>query len=577
MIKLNKIIRPAVLLTLMLISIFMYSCEYNDLGLFTTLDDEEETGNGKNAVKDLDVNSKEFFLKLKEKQKNKNLLNDVNVRKAIFYAIDREKIVNELLGEYGEVLDSLFVKDSYYYYSAWSEYNYDLVKAKEFLSKAGYGVDNPLYITIGSGDTISRQTIKKMIKEDLDEIGIEIWILNESSEEWYPDCVMKGNYELGILSIYNFDGSILNYHFSSDKMPIYETDENKNCGNFYWYESLDADEILMRAANESDTGKKKELFQDFQDILAQEAVMLPLYSRLFSIAYNNKKIESIDISIKNNRIFFNIENWVLSGKEQENKDEINEVVIGDKWENFKLPNLFDTNYISNMVLKGLWEINEKGDYEPVLVEEDYVSSNDIIASIPGLEKKVTLKDKIFWQDGTPITSEDVKYTYDTILENDSIMDINEDYSKIEGIEIINKKEFNIVFKENVKDWKKLFGIIFQEGSLEDMDIYNFSVEDIITNGPYKIAEYVNGEYLLLEKNDFYFGEAPEIDNIRILFDTDFNNLVGMLKNEEIDLLRIKNFDLELIRNLDENEDLNLRVKPGNWLEHLAICLKPVEG
>ncbi|GAH91293.1 unnamed protein product, partial [marine sediment metagenome] len=239
----------------------------------------------------------------------------------------------------------------------------------------------------------------------------------------------------------------------------------------------------------------------------------------------------------------------MSGKEQENKDEINEVVIGDKWENFKLPNLFDTNYISNLVLKGLWEINEKGDYEPVLVEEDYVSSNDIILSIPGLEKRVTLKDKIFWQDGTPITSEDVKYTYDTILENDSIMDINEDYSKIEGIEIINKEEFNIVFKENVKDWKKLFGIIFQEGSLEDMDIYNFSVEDIIANGPYKIAEYVNGEYLLLEKNDFYFGEAPEIDHIRILFDTDFNNLVGMLKNEEIDLLKIKNFDLELIRNL----------------------------
>ncbi|MBA7482414.1 hypothetical protein ES707_17900 [subsurface metagenome] len=577
MIKLNKIIRPAVLLALMLISIFMYSCEYNDLGLFTTLDDEEETGNGKNAVKDLDVNSKEFFLELKGKQKNKNLLDDVNVRKAIFYAIDREKIVNELLGEYGEVLDSLFAKDSYYYHLVWSEYNYDLGKAKEFLSNAGYGVDNPLYITIGSGDTISRQTIKKMIKEDLDKIGIEIWILNKPSEEWYQDCVMKGNYELGILSIYNFDGSILNYHFSSDKMPIYKTDENKNCWNFYWYESLDADEILRRAANESDTGKKKELFQDFQDILARDAVILPLYSRLFSIAYNNKKIESIEINIKNNRIFFNIENWVLSGKEQENKDEINEVVIGDKWENFKLPNLFDTNYISNLVLKGLWEINEKGDYEPVLVEEDYVSFNDIIASIPSLEKKVTLKNKIFWQDGTLITSEDVKYTYDVILRNDSIKNIDEDYSRIERIEIINEEEFNIVFNENVKDWKKLFGIIFQEGSLEDMDICNFSVEDIIANGPYKIAEYVNGEYLLLEKNDFYFGEAPEIDHIRILFDTDFNNLVGMLNDEEIDLLNIKYFDLELMRKLDENEDLNLWVKPGNILEHLAICLKPVEG
>ncbi len=577
MIKLNKIIRPAVLLALMLISIFMYSCEYNDLGLFTTLDDEEETGNGKNAVKDLDVNSKEFFLELKGKQKNKNLLDDVNVRKAIFYAIDREKIVNELLGEYGEVLDSLFAKDSYYY-PAWSEYNYDLGKAEEFLSKAGYGVDNPLYITIGSiSRSSTKQMIKEMIKKDLSKIGVEIWILNEPPEEWYQDCVMKGNYELGVWAIENSYGSKLNCMFSSEKIPCYETEENKDCANFYWYNNLNATENLKKIINENDTVKKKELFQDFQDILARDAVVLPLYSRLFAIAYNNKKIKDIDFSIKNNKIFFNIENWVLSDKEQIGADELNEIDVGYKGENYILSNPLDLDYISNLVLKGLWEINEKGDYEPVLVEEDYVSFNDIIASIPSLEKKVTLKNKIFWQDGTLITSKDVKYTYDVILRNDSIKNIDEDYSRIERIEIINEEEFNIVFNENVKDWKKLFGIIFQEGSLEDMDICNFSVEDIIANGPYKIAEYVNGEYLLLEKNDFYFGEAPEIDYIRILFDTDFNNLVGMLKSEEIDLLNIKYFDLELMRKLDENEDLNLWVKPGDILEHLAICLKPVEG
>lgn len=578
MIKLNKIVRPAVLLALMLISIFMYSCEYNDLGLFTTLDDEEETGNGKNAVKDLDVNSKEFFLELKGKQKNKNLLDDVNVRKAIFYAIDREKIVNELLGEYGEVLDSLFAKDSYYYHPAWSEYNYDLGKAKEFLSNAGYGVDNPLYITIGSiSGNSTKQMIKEMIKKDLRKIGIEIWIFNKPSEEWYQDCVMKGNYELGVWAIENSYGSKLNCMFSSEKIPCYETEENKDCANFYWYNNLNATENLKKIINENDTVKKKELFQDFQDILARDAVVLPLYSRLFAIAYNNKKIKDIDFSIKNNKIFFNIENWVLPDKEQIGADELNEIDVGYKGENYILSNPLDLDYISNLVLKGLWEINEKGDYEPVLVEEDYVSFNDIIASIPSLEKKVTLKNKIFWQDGTLITSEDVKYTYDVILRNDSIKNIDEDYSRIERIEIINEEEFNIVFNENVKDWKKLFGIIFQEGSLEDMDICNFSVEDIIANGPYKIAEYVNGEYLLLEKNDFYFGEAPEIDHIRILFDTDFNNLVGMLKSEEIDLLNIKYFDLELMRKLDENEDLNLWVKPGNILEHLAICLKPVEG
>jgi len=49
----------------------------------------------------------------------------------------------------------------------------------------------------------------------------------------------------------------------------------------------------------------------------------------------------------------------------------------------------------------------------------------------------------------------------------------------------------------------------------------------------------------------------------------------MLKDGEIDLLSIPT-DLDLMRDLKENEDLNLWVEPGNMLEHLAICLKQKE-
>ena len=569
-----------VLLILIFISIYMCSCEYNNLGLFNTLDDEEETGNEKNVDNELDIGSKEFFLELKKEQKNKNLLNNVNVRKAIFYAIDREKIVNELLGEYGEVLNSLFTKDSYYYHPVWSEYDYDSGKAKEFLGKAGYGVDNPLVITIGATSGKSAEwIIEEMIKEDLRKIGIEILIFNRPSEEWYQDCVMKGNYELGVWAIENSYGSKLNSMFSSEKIPCYETEENKDCANFYWYNNFNADEILTKIMNENDTVKKKELFQDFQDILARDAVVLPLYSRLFAVAYNNKKIKDIDFSIKNNKIFFDIENWILSNKEEESEDKINEIIIGYKGEYCKLSNLFNMDYINSLVLKGLWEINEKGEYESVLVEEEYVSSNDITTSMPTLKRKITLKDNIFWEDGTPITSGDVKYTYDVILENDSIMNIDEDYFRIEGIEIINEKEFNIVFKENVKDWKKLFSVILKEGLLEAKyikEINNFHVKDIIANGPYKVGECVDGAYFLLKKNEFYFGELSKIDSIRILFYTDINNLIGMFKDGDIDLLEIPT-DLHLMKDLEEYEKFNLLVKPNNVLEHLAICLKPVEG
>ena len=578
MIKLNKIVLT-ILLILIFISIFMYSCEYNDLGLFTTVNEKDEADSGKNTIEELDINSKEFFLESKEKQMNKNPLNDINIRKAIFYAIDRERIVNELYGEYNKVLNSLFAEDSYYYNPSWSEYDYDLNKAKEFLSKAGFGVDNPLYITIGTTSDKSeeqKQIIEDMIKEDLDKIGIKLGIFNKPSEEWYPDYVLSGNYELGVLSIKNFDGSSLNSYFSSDKLTSLATEENKNCLNFYWYKNSDADEILKKVINESDAEKRKELFQNLQDILAQDAVILPLYNKLFAIAYNNKKIKNVDFSIKNNKIFFDIENWILSNKKEESEDKINEIIIGYKGEYCKLSNLFNMDYINSLVLKGLWEINEKGEYESVLVEEEYVSSDYITTSMSTLKRKITLKDNIFWEDGTPITSGDVKYTYDAMLKEGIIINIDEDYSRIEEIEIINEKEFNIVFKENVKDWKKLFSVILKEGLLEARDINNFSVENIVANGPYKVVECVDGEYLLLKKNEFYLGELSEIDSIKILFDTNINNLIDMFIEREVDLLEIP-ADLDLMKDLEEDEDFDLLVKPNNVLEHLAICRKPVEG
>lgn len=567
---------------MMVTSISLYSCEYDGMRL-VTIDDGTGAIDGKEDTDIPDVSDSEFFLQSREKQKNKNPLDDINVRKAIFFAIDREKIVDTLLGEYGEVLDSLFAKDSFYYYPAWSEYDYDINKAKEYLSKSGYSIDNPLYIYIGAtSEKSAEQRIEDMIKEDLDKIGIKLWISNKPSKEWYQDYVEKGNYELGIWSIYNFDGSSLFYNFNSGKIPPLKTEENKNCENFYWYENLNVDEILNKIGNENDLEVKKELLINLQDLLVQDAVILPLYSRLFSIAYNNKKISKIDVSIKNNKIFYNMENWVLSGEEKNDENSKNEIIIGYQGEDYEFTGPFNFDYISDLLVRGLWRIDEKGEYEAILVEEDdYFDENingimdlEDINETTDLEINIRLKDKIFWEDEDPITSEDVKYTYDSILGNGDL-NIDEDYSKVKEIKLINEKEFKIIFKENVNNWKKLFPVVLKEGSLDEKDLRDFSFDDIIANGPYKIGEYKEREYLTLVKNESYSGKEPEIDSIKILFDVDINNLVSMLRDEEIDLLNIP-VDLDLMTSLEEEEDFNLLVKPGNLLEHLAICLKPEE-
>ncbi len=575
MIKSKKIIVLFMFVIITCVGIFLCSCEYNDIVLLSPIDDENVIESGENNTEELSINSKEFFLAQKEKQMDKNNLNDINIRKAIFYAIDRERIVEELYGKYNKVINSLFPEDSFYCYQSWSQYNYDPDKAKEFLNKAGYGVGNPLYITIGSiSDSETKDIIEEIIREDLDNIGIKVWIFNKPSDEWYGDYVGNGEYELGIWSVYNFDGSSLNYSFNSEKMPPLATEENKNCENFYWYDNPEVDSILRNLESENNINKRKELFENLQDMVANDAVVLPLYSRIYAIAFNNEKIEEMDISIRNNEVFFNLENWVLCNGWQLEDSEDNEIVIGYKGEDYDLSDLLNLDYISDLMTKGLWQLNENGEYEDVLASAERYQGYSI-TSVYNRKIKVMLEDDIFWEDGEPITSEDVRYTYDIILENEGVIDNCEDYSRIEEIEVVNEKEFNIVFKEYISDYKKLFGLILPEGLLAEKDISNLSIEDIVSNGPYKLDKYVRGEYILLEKNNYYFKEIPDIDRIRVLFDTDINNLIGMLEDKEVDILSIP-FDIDLVEGLDENKNFGLLIKPGNMIEQMALCLKPKE-
>lgn len=558
-------ITVSVLCMIACFSVLTVSCEYGDLELFESLNNTDEIESEESIDEEEYIGSGEFFLELKEKQENKKPLSDINIRRAIFYAIDREEIVQELFGEYNEVLNSLFGRNSYFYNPSWSEYDHDLNKAKEFLGNAGYGTDNPLYITIGSRNNNSKyQIIEEMIKEDLDKIGIKIWVFNKPPEEWYPDYVVKGNYELGLWSIENYYGDDLNSMFNSNKLPSYETEENKNCLNFYWYSNSNIDRILSRITEEKDKDEKKDLLKQFQDVLAGDAVVLPLYSRLYSIAYNKEKIKNLEVDIRDNRVFYDVDSWRLAEEESE-------IIIGCEEKDCGPFDLFKPNFIKDLLIADLWEINENGEYEPVLVEESGIDSS----GEAGAAVRVLLKDEIFWENGDAITAEDVEYTYDTMIRDEGIIGIDEDYSKIEEIEVINEKEFNIVFREYFEDWEKLFGIVLPLGVLEDVDIYDFNIEDVMASGRYKLSERSSGEYLLMEKNEFYYEESPEVERIIFLFDADINNLIGMLREEEIDLLNVP-FDLELITNLEEDEDIGLLIQPGDLMEHLAISLKPVE-
>jgi len=568
----NKTIFYTILIFLLIGNIFIVSCDYGELGLSPgyegTREEEEESSSAPS-----EFSSEEFFLEMKSKQKDKNPLNDINVRRAIFYAIDRNKIVETLLGDYGLVLNSLFGKNSDYHYTAWSKYYYDLDKAKEHLKMAGYSLSNPLYITIGTNEeSESRKIIEELIKEDLEKVGINIWIFNKSSKDWYIDYVKNGNYELGIWALYTYDGKNIENYFCSEKIPPLETNDNTYCNNFYWYDSKEFNSTLRKFNKEEDLEEKKELSKDLQGILAEDAVILPLYSRIFSIAYNNR-IDGIKLNIEDGNFLENIGDWDIIDRSEEDSIEI---VVGYQHEPYVLNPFIHENsfkgYMSSLIIKGLWEINEKGEYVPLLVKELYKEDNEEDIKY-NLSANIKLKDDIYWQDGSPITAEDIRATWESVIRDESIAYDNSDYQNIKDIEIVNEKEFNIIFEQYFDNWKGLFTIIFPKDKLKGKQLSYLFENNIFSCGPYKIKNWVKEEYIVLEKNEYYFGDEPEIDSIKFLFNSDINYLISLLKNGEVDILSIP-ADLSLMEELEEDEDINLLIEQGNLWEHLALCLKP---
>ncbi len=544
------------------------SCSYEDLGLKEV---EAEDITESHSLDD--ISNEDFFYRLKNQQRTQNPFNDLHIRKAILHAVDRERIVEEILGPYGSVLNSLFCSDSPYYYPAWEQYDYDLDLAQEYLQRAGYGPQNPLYVTIGFTErSQAREKIAKIIREDLSQIGIEIWLEDHNSKDWYSSVLKTGDYEMGIWALYNFDGLDLENYFASYKIPPMETSENRSCSNYYWYRNDDVDQVLQDVSYTEDVHQRQAHYTDLQQILADDAVIMPLYSRLYTIAHNHQ-IENISVHPENGCMLAGLDQWTVEFDLEDRA-----VVIGYEEEPLVINPFVNSplfnRYLNGVLFKGLWSKNMEGAYDNVLVREYSRIQSKVAVSTPMFD--VTLLDNIYWEDGSPIDSEDVYYTWQAVIGNEALLHQNPAYENIKDIEITSDKQFRIILHNSMDNWKDLFStLIPADVYLQDADKINPYEDLMVSNGPYTIAGWVKGQHILLERNENYRGPRPDIEYLQFAFNSDTNQLISALKAGDIDVLSVP-ADLRLLEEIEENAHLELIVEEGNLWEHLAFCLKPLD-
>jgi peptide/nickel transport system substrate-binding protein len=185
----------------------------------------------------------------------------------------------------------------------------------------------------------------------------------------------------------------------------------------------------------------------------------------------------------------------------------------------------------------------------------------------------TLRPGVAWHDGHPFTSADVKFTVDAINGPNYNPESTDGFDRISSVDTPDPLTAIVHYKEVYAP----YDIQFIRGTLpkhvlEGRDIdraqdYNRSP---LGTGPYRVAEWKAGEYILLERVPHYWrGDGfPRIRRLMFKFIANTNTRINQLKSGEVHLIAM--FPWDKHREVEAIPGVSVHRTPGNAYEHVTL-------
>jgi peptide/nickel transport system substrate-binding protein len=203
---------------------------------------------------------------------------DVRVRKAMSYAIDKDLLIQAVAEGYGTKLGSNMspVMGKYFKEGLADKYSPDLKKAKDLLTQAGYPNGFETTITVPSNYKFHVDTAQ-VIVEMLKQIGIKAEIEQVEWGVWLDRVYAGRDYDSTIIG---FTGKLSPY----DILKRYMSDYSRN---FFNYNNPEYDKTIENAVKETNIEKQAELYKEAQVILSEDLPAIFLMDPNFIVALQN--------------------------------------------------------------------------------------------------------------------------------------------------------------------------------------------------------------------------------------------------------------------------------------------------
>ena len=238
--------------------------------------------------------------------------NDIKVRQALNYAIDKEEVIKGVLLGLGESISSPYKPGTRWNNPNLKPYPYNPSKALKLLSEAGYTKNNkgilskdgkPLKFEIITNQNKQREMTAVLIQRRLQEIGIEVSIRVIEWASFVNRFIKTGDFDVVVLG--------WSLSLDPDQYNIWHSSQQGSGQfNFLGYSNKNVDKLLEVGRKELNILKREKIYHEFSKYLLEDSPIVYLYAG-YGLSAVHKRIKGIKQPTPPAGIYHNSYDWFI--------------------------------------------------------------------------------------------------------------------------------------------------------------------------------------------------------------------------------------------------------------------------
>jgi peptide/nickel transport system substrate-binding protein len=214
-------------------------------------------------------------------------------------------------------------------------------------------------------------------------------------------------------------------------------------------------------------------------------------------------------------------------------------------------------------------------------------ATDLPGGKKGVDLTYTIRPDATWADGVPVTTDDVKFTYEVGRSKESAVSNAELYRRITSVDIKDDKTFTLHFDKLTYNYAAIDDFVLLPAHVERAAFAEPAQYRLRTlyatdptnpglyNGPYRISEVASGASIVLEPNPHWAGLAPHFKRITVRTIENTAALEANLLSGTIDMAAGEvgmPLDEAIAFEKQHHGDFDFVYKPGLTFEHVDCNL-----